>query len=292
VNRPDFSMRDLRTKQFKEFNSKDKEKIASLIDYKKDEMILSRAVEDYIYATTRALDAGDYFNTAQKSGLWEQAVNRNHDYFDMTELDEIHPDKKIARYLTFRTAGMYKNHESDKIENSIGLVFDSVFIKEPYDDMHVTTLFGIDTIKAPNITRDLVKYPTRVPVSMGCSITHSMCTSCGKNVFTEADICECLKYARGRRKNGRKVAELLRGVDFFELSVVSSPAAPKAYVIDAVSDLIPGRLLKVAGDSNNYNILEIMSGIYDMIKMASTPEEKRRLSLHLDNAISKLESFV
>lgn len=291
MERDNMYLKQLKPREFKEFSSKDKEKIASLIDDKRDEMIISKAVEDYVYATTRALDAGDYYGKMNKSSLWEHAVNKNSDYFDLTELDEIHQDKGIARYLTFRKAGMYKNHESDRIENSIGLVFDSVFIKNPYEDMHVTTLFGIDKIKAPHISRDLVKYPTRVPVSMGCSITHSVCTCCGRELLREADICECLKFSRGRRKEGKKVAELLRGVDFFELSVVSSPAAPKAYVIDAVSEIIPGRLLKVAEENGMYET-EIIDTVYRMISKANTTQEKRRLAGQLDKVISRLEALV
>jgi hypothetical protein len=238
------------------------------------------------------LDAGDFYNTKKSSGVWEHAVNKNSDYFDVTELDEVHPDKKIARYLTFRTAGMYRNHESDKIENAIGLVFDSVFIKDPYEDMHVTALFGIDKIKAPKVARDLKTYPTRVPVSMGCSITHSVCTACNKEIYKEYDVCDCLKYSRGQRRNGKKVAELLKGVDFFELSVVSSPAAPKAYVIDAVSDIIPGRLLKVADTKDGFETINIMKNVHDMIGRAGSVEEKRRLSNHFDRLIDKLENYL
>ena len=281
-----------RIKHFKEFGKKDKDKIASLVEASSNTMIISKAADDYVYATTRAVDAGDYFNSCKKSGNWEHAVNKNNDYFDVTELDEIHPDKDINRYLTFRTAGMYKNHESDRIENSIGLVFDSVFLKDDYEDMHVTALFGVDKKKAPTIARDLDKYPKRVPVSMGCSITHSICTACGTDVLRETDMCECLKYSRGRRRNGKKVAELLKGVDFFELSVVSSPAAPKAYVIDAISSLIPGRLLKVAVENNEYNTLELMKNVYGMIESATSIEEKHRLNFQFDKLLNKLEGLM
>lgn len=282
---------NLRPQQFKEFSSKDKEKIAYLIETQKDHMIISKAVEDYIYATTRALDVGDYFGTINKTALWEHAVNKNSDYFDITELEEINPDKNIQRFSSFRTAAMYKNHESDKIENSIGLVFDSILLKKPYEDMHVTALFGIDSKKAPNISRDLIKYPNRVAVSMGCSISHSICTACGKEILKEADICECLKYHRGRRRNGHRVAELLKGVDFFELSIVTSPAAIKAYVIDAVSELIPGRLLKVANSNASY-AKEISAVVYNMIDKASSVQEKRRISDQFDRVIANLEKLV
>lgn len=291
MEKTNFKLGNLRPQEFKEFTSKDKEKIAFLIETQNNHMIISKAVEDYVYATTRALDVGDYYGKENKLGLWEHAVNKNSDYFDIAQLEELNPDKNIQRYYSFRTAAMYKNHESDKIENSIGLVFDSVLIKKPYEDMHVTTLFGIDSIKAPKIARDLTKYPTRIPVSMGCSISHSVCTACGKEILKEADICECLKYHRGRRKNGHKVAELLKGVDFFELSIVTSPAAVKAYVIDAISELIPGRLLKVADTDSSY-AREISSVIYNMIDKAKTAQEKRRISDQFDRVISNLEKML
>jgi hypothetical protein len=277
---------------FQEFDSKTKEKIAAVIDTRKDQLILSQAVEDYVYGTTRSLDVGDYHGVLDKRGLWEHAVNKNSDYFDITEMEETHPIKQIPRYLTFRTAGMYKNHESDKIENAIGLVFDAVLIKKPYDDMHVTTLFGIDKQKAPRIARDLELYPKRVPVSMGCHITHSICTACGKEIIKQADICSCLMHNKGRRIKGKIASEFLKGTDFFELSVVGSPAAVKAYVIDAISKLIPGRLLKVAAETSNYSQLEIMSNIYTMIRSAKTHQDVIRLNKLLDEAIYKLESLV
>lgn len=279
-------------KLFQELKSEHREKIAAIIEDNCDYMIISKAVDDYIYGTTRALDAGDYFNTFKKSGLWEHAVNKNADYFDITELEDFHPEKQIQRYLTFRTAGMYKNHESDRIENSIGLVFDSVLLKEAYDDMHVVTLFGIDKKKAPPIARDLETHPTRIGVSMGCSITHSICTACGKYVHTEADFCDCLRYARGQRRNNKKVAELLRGVDFFELSVVSSPAAIKAYVIDTITKLIPGRLLKVAQEKDMQDTVVLLSTIHSMIKNSNTVQEKQRLVQSFDKIISEIESYL
>lgn len=275
---------------FKELTNRDKEIIASAIDSRSNDMILSQIVEDYVYGTTRALDYGDYFNTQKKGGYWEHAINRNDDYFDITELTSLDPHFNIPRYLTFRTAGMYKNHESDKVENSIGLVFDAVLIDKDYKDMHVTTLFGIDKKKAPSIARDLEKNATRVAVSMGCNIAYATCTACGKDIKTEKDICSCLAYNRGSRKNGKKVAEFLRSPSFFELSVVNVPAAVKAYVIDVLKSIVPGRLLKIASaEGTTYNNLQVMATVYDMIKQAKTPQEKARLASKLDELIVGLE---
>lgn len=278
---------------FKELTKKDKEVIASSIESRNDDMILSPVVEDYIYGTTRALDYGDYFNTLKKGGSWEHAVNRNDDYFDITELHDVDPTLNLPRYLTFRTAGMYKNHESDRVENSIGLVFDAVTIENDPKDMHVTTLFGIDKKKAPQIARDLAKYPERVAVSMGCNIAYAVCTACNKKVVSEADLCNCLAYHRGKRQHGRKVSEFLKKPSFFELSVVNVPAAVTAYVIEVLTDIVPGRLLKIASrDGVAYNNLEVMANIYGMIKTATSREEKIRLSQKLDKLVYELELSV
>lgn len=279
-------------KYFHEFNNSDKEKIASSIESKNEEAFLSPIVEDYVYATTRAVDFGDFFGKQNKKALWEWAINKNADYFDYTELiEDIEPSSNKPRYATFNKAHMYLNHQSQNIENSIGLVFDSYPVLDKYDDQHITTLFAIDKKREPRIARMLETYPERVAVSMGCSIKYSICTSCGTEVRKEADICDCLRYGRGMRRSGKVASELLRGVDFYELSVVNVPACPTAFVIDSVSEILPGRLLKVASQDENYSIAYLMSNIYRMIKEASNQEEKIRLSNQLDKLISNLEKL-
>jgi len=284
--------KDFRLKDFKEFDRHAKEKIAYAIESSDDDLILSRMVDGYVYGTTRALDFGDYFGGVNKSAKWEHAVNRNSDYFDISEMEELNPEKKIPRYMSFRTAAMYKDHQSQSLANSIGLIFDSFIIKDKYEDMHITTLFGIDKQKDPTIARLLQNYPERVPVSMGCSIKYSMCTVCGHEVKSNNDTCDHLRYSRGGRRDGKKVAEYLKGVDFYELSVVNTPACPTAYVIDAISEIIPGRLLKVASElDEGMAIAQVMSSVHRMIKTAKTVDEKRKLSIDLDRLYHKLEQL-
>jgi hypothetical protein len=286
-----------RPKDFKEFNKKDKERIAHIVETVDDDMLLAPIVEDYIYGTNRALDVGDYFGKLNKSALWEHAVNRNSDYFDHTEMIDVIKDannNEIERYLTFRSAAMYRDHQSSSLENAIGLIFDSYYIQEPYDDMHVTLLFGIDKSKSPSIARSLLKYPKRVGTSMGCKISHSICCVCGKEIKVKNDVCDHIKYSRGRRTNGKLAAELLRGVEFYEDSVVTNPAAPKSLVIDVIADLaqlVPGRLLKIASEEVFDNeILRTMYNIRTAITLAKTPQEKIRLKNNFDRIIAKLEA--
>jgi len=276
---------------FHEFNKKDKDKIAEVIETKHAIHWLSPTVDNWIYGTTRALDFGDYYGTLNKKALWEHAVNKNSDLFIYDELIDIHPEKNIQRYQTFKTAALYRDHKSSSLEFAIGLLFDSVILKDKYDDMHVTTLFGLDPTKAPGIARVLEDYPTRVSTSMGCSIKYSICTACGKEIKSDDEFCDHLIYNRGGRANGKKVAELLKGVDFYELSIVNAPACPTAFVIDAVSKIVPGRLLKVAKSEEGLEVARVMSTVYSMIKEAGTSNEKKRLANQLEMLIGKLQEL-
>ncbi len=291
------------TKLFTEFDSKSRDRIAAIIENNHAEHWLAPTVENFIYGTTRALDIGDYHGTLGKlfgnnKAMYEHAINKNADLFNWDEINELYTGiagKDIPRYLSFRSAAMHVNHNSHDPNLAIGLVFDAEIIKEAYDDTHIVILFGVDRMKAPGIARTLITYPTRLFTSMGCSIKASVCTCCGKKVIKEADFCNCLRYSRGMRKNGVKVAELLKQPEFYEQSIVTTPACSSARVLDAISEILPGRILKVASlelPDQTDPIMRTMANIYHSIKIARTAQEKKRLSNHLDGLIHKLEEML
>lgn len=273
-------------KEFKEFSRQDKEKIASVVESKAKEFLISPMVDSFVYASNRAVDYGDYYGVDDSRAIWHSAVNRNADYFDTTTMHEIIPERKIARWETFRNCGVFMDHQSKCAENSIGVILDAFDVRDSYEDQHITLLIGIDKTKAPRIARSLETHPTSVASSMGCTISASQCTICGE------PSCDHLKYLRNGVVNGKKVAEFLLGYEFFEDSIVSTPACHTAYVIDAIHEIIPGRLLKIASQSDEgTTTLQIMKSIYDSIKTASTIQEKNRLSDNLDRLILKLETL-
>jgi len=290
-------------REFKEFNRKDKDKIAETIERKTATTFLSPIVEDYIYYTNRALDYGDFDNWLpkghNKKGKWEKATNKNADLFTASEINDMIEDENIKRYETFRKALLYENHKSSDPSLSIGVIFDVYDISkvEDEDELHLTLLSGLDTKRAPSIARSLKSYPERVATSMGCKIKQSYCTVCGQVVKTDADLCTHLRYHRNARVKGRKAAEVLQGMVFVEDSIVTTPACNSAYVLDAVKDLAgifkgEPRLLRVASSSIKGNeIAYIMANIYGRIKNASTINEKKRLSNWLDLLIHRLESI-
>lgn len=277
--------------EYKSFNSAERDKIASIVESRSNETLLSPAIEDYVYATNRALDFGDYYGVLDKRAIWEHAINKNADYFDYTEL--IKPDDSGREsYLSFRDAAVFVNHQSKNPDLSIGFVFDSYMITEPYEDMHLTNLIGVDKKLAPGIARALATHHNRIKTSMGCTIKSSMCTVCGAEIPVQASMCKHVKNQRGQRVNGRVASELLRGIRFVEDSIVTTPACPSAVVIDAVAELIPGRLLKIAKETQEGEaIIYIMNNIYSAIKSASTLKEKERLSINFDKMIYRLESL-
>jgi hypothetical protein len=282
-----------------EFTNKSRDKIAESLEDRSKEFFISPVLSEYIYCSTRSLDIGDYYGTVNKKALFEHAVNKNSDLFNYDQIMEKLPEEQggFERYLTYRSAGVFLNHQSSDPEAAIGLVFDSTLILEPYEDMHAVILMGIDKKKAPNVARSLMTYPERVGTSMGCTIQSSVCTACGRRIFSEADFCNCLKFSRGGRKNGRKVAELLEKMSFYEQSIVTNPAAPKSMVIDAIhgAGLLPGALLKIASTELGTKpdaLFNVTASIYNAIKNSTSLQEKKRLSHQLDVVIDKLTRMV
>lgn len=285
--------------QVTELTKDTKEKIAELIEIKHKEHWLAPTIHGFVYGTTRALDFGDYWGTMGKNIFkngqsdWEWAVNRNADLFNYDEIMD-HDEKGNPRYLTFRNAAMHVNHNSHDPQLAIGLIFDATPVMDKYGDTNIVILFGIDRMKSANIARTLETYPTRLYTSMGCSIKSSMCTVCGTQIKKDADFCDCLRHHRGNRIKGKRVAELLQKMAFYEQSIVTTPACPNAGVLDAVSEIIPGRILKVAselGEDENL-VLRIMANIHQSIKSAQSVQEKKRLANQLDALIHKLENMI
>jgi len=261
---------------FYSYNDFPKEKQASFEDVlggSYNELKISEVLPDYTYAVFRAVTA--------------DVPNMNSDQFDTEELDRF--DERLEKhvYSTFNGRSIFTNHQSDKVENSIGVIFDSHFDKTAEDDRFVEIVFGVDKKKAGDIARGIETGRLRNG-SMGCSITHSLCTVCGKSVQKESDFCNHLKNHRGSYYQGKKVAERLRGVNFQEYSIVTVGADPKAecrYILASV--IGEKRLPKVASTSD---IFGLMSLVAKEVKSASV-NDKISIIKNLDNALSHIEGI-
>lgn len=277
-----------------EVDAAEKRRFAASLEENAKKHIIARNLESFVFATARSVDVGDFYSTLGDSS-WEHCVNANGDYFDYTEVTEMHPIKRVPRYKTFANRGFYRNHQSDKIENAIGFVFDSVLNVLADKSIIISCLIGVDKEKAPDVARTLLTYPEKQGVSMGCTIQSSICTNCGHNT-ADGTKCSCLTKYHNRRHPQTKtlVAELVKGVDFFELSGVTNPAFAFSYVLDVVRDWIPGTLLRVAEanphDRKLMDAVTLFAYIKKKLPTASI-EDKVHLSSKLDGIIVDLKTM-
>ena len=198
---------------------------------------------DFLYMWVKGVSAGE---------VW--GANKNDDWFPRQELKES--------YKTFLTAHVFKNHENKDIKNAIGDVLLAIYD----DDMDcVKLLIRVDSKIAPSIVRGFQKgYMT--DVSMGCRVTHSVCSICGNVAKVPAQYCEHVKFQRGKIfDDGRKVYEINIGPKFHDISTVLNGAEKTAKVtgIYVCTDKLAGieegdKMQKVAGTHND----SVMSMLY------------------------------
>lgn len=163
---------------------------------------------DYLYLKVKAVSAGEYWGD-----------NKNNDYFPEVDLKN--------NYKTFLTAHTFKNHENKKIEAAIG----DVLSAEWNDKMKaVYLIIRIDKKIAPSIVRGYEK-GFMTDVSMGCRVSHVVCSYCGKEAKTRFDYCEHLKTMKGKvMDNGKKVYEININPKFHDISAVLNGAERTAKV--------------------------------------------------------------
>lgn len=165
---------------------------------------------NYLYLIVRGVSAGEYWG-----------CNKNSDYFPEEELK--------ANYKTFLAAHVFKNHENKQIENAIGDVIEATW----NDSMKcVELLIRIDRKVAPTIVRGF-EQGFMTDVSMGCRISHSVCSICGNKAKTKFEYCDHIKHQRGRiYDDGRKVYEINIAPKFHDISAVLTGAERSAKVMD------------------------------------------------------------
>lgn len=157
---------------------------------------------DFLYIKVRAISAGEYYS-----------CNKNGDFFPEEELK--------SHYKTFLDAHVFKNHENKEVEKAIGDVMDAVW----NDEMKYVELFiRINRKVAPTIVAGFEKgYMT--DVSMGCRVSHTICSICGNLAKTPAQYCQHIRQHKHEILNdGRKVMEINIAPKFHDISAVLNGA--------------------------------------------------------------------
>lgn len=168
---------------------------------------------EFLYTWVRSISAGEYFGS-----------NKNADYF---------PEKEIVGgHQTFLDAHVFKNHDNKDVANAIGSVIKTIW--NPVMKC-VELLIKIDRQLAPTIVRGFEK-GTATDVSMGCRVSHTICSYCGNVAKTRAEFCQHVKTMRNQiMPDGKKVFEYNIGPKFHDISIVLNGADRTAKVLEIVA---------------------------------------------------------
>ncbi len=169
------------------------------------------------YLWVIAMTAGEYYG-----------CNNNGDYFNEQDLKDWH-------HTFTSNANIFLHHNNKDPKLAVGKPLFS-FYNEP---MHrVEVILSLDKSNAKN--RDVVfriKRNEPIGVSMGCSVTHDICSICGNKASKRSEYCDHLRYnMKAVLSDGRKVYALNPPpLKFFDLSVVNRPADPVAWDLAKVA---------------------------------------------------------
>ncbi len=168
--------------------------------------------ENFLYVRARAVSSGEKWGP-----------NGNGDFFPKAELEKS--------YRTFIGRGIYLDHQSDLVENAVGIILDAVWHpKEEY----VECLLAIDK-QANNDVARKIENKIVDSVSMGAMVAECTCSICGEMATSEDEYCEHLANYMGRELRGKKVYAVNEGINFYELSLVSVPAEANAKILSRVA---------------------------------------------------------
>lgn len=179
----------------------------------------------------------------------------------------------LDSYKTFIWAENYLEHVQVK-EFSKGKVIDAVAwvvyqqeagYKEKIPTVFIDCLIATNKKKHPKLVND-VKSGKLGAVSMGCSITHSQCSKCGKVIEEGTDTCSHIKHDLGKAyrdsEGNRRIISELCGVPgvkdsnvFVELSFVRQPAFSPAIRHDKIKlgNEWTGKPIKAFVPADRYN---------------------------------------
>ena len=156
-------------------------------------------------------------------------VNQNGDKFEEAEVKKA--------YKSFIGVGLYKDHNSDSVDKSIGKVLWAEWIP---NGKYVECYCAVDKNLAPDLAYR-VKAGIATSVSMGASVAEATCSICGNRATNIHNLCSHMTPGSGckgqRNAKGEIIFEINRGIQFNELSLVTVPADPTARIFEIYASL-------------------------------------------------------
>lgn len=201
--------------------------IMASVDTEKGPGVLGSSLEDQ-FQVNRLYP--DYYITSETS----EYINNNYDSWERKLL--------LATFPTF--VGGYNFVEHLQVpELSKGRVIDAV-ARDIGPSLYIDILVATERKHQPLI--QAIESQQMNTLSMGCSVTHTICSKCGNVAEDETQMCKHIKYMKGNTfidglGKVRKVAELCghisdpKSVKFIEASWVANPAFKGAVVRNILS---------------------------------------------------------
>jgi len=153
---------------------------------------------------------------------------------------DLFPEKELkASYKSFIGIGLYKDHDSDSVDKSIGKVLWAEWVPS---GKYVECYCAVDKQLAPDLARR-VESGIATSVSMGCSVQEAECgvPGCGNIAHNPQGLCQHMTPGigvKGRKgDDGEITYEINRGLQFTELSLVTVPADPTARIFQIFAQL-------------------------------------------------------
>jgi len=162
--------------------------------------------------------------------------NDNFDEFPAEELEKS--------YRTFLGKPVFVNHNNENHKRARGVIIDAALHKDSNadgsKDWWVELLHEVDAVRFPKLAQEILN-GNIARTSMGCDVSHSICSACGNKATTPAEYCQHIPASKGQRlyrttasghKEGILIRETCYGLKFFENSLlVEPPADPTAHFL-------------------------------------------------------------
>jgi len=194
---------------------------------------------DFLYIRDRAVSAGNvivhkdgcevvpmdtlYADFAHYGPI-VRGANKNGDFWSVDEL--------MRNGKTFIGKSVFVDHQNENVENARGIILDAIYNEKWH---YVEVLEAIDKVAYPQLATAIQKrYVTGT--SMGCLVEKARCSICGNVVDAVHDqLCEHVANHKGMTLNGLPVWEDNENCEFFENSVVVTPADSDARIMQIVA---------------------------------------------------------
>jgi hypothetical protein len=169
--------------------------------------------ENFVYFRCRAITA--------------DVPNKNGDLFPEEEI--------IKSYKTFIGVGVYKDHDANSVNKAVGKILWADYIPE---GKYVELIGCIDKKLDPDLARR-VQTGIIDSCSMGCVVKEAECSICHNVARNPNQLCRHMHPTYGIKgsldANGNIVYEINRGIQFTELSLVTSPADNTAKLFEVIA---------------------------------------------------------